>query len=74
MNADLVLVIGIIVTGFAIPSAVASWSDRETMRLPLLTFMIGIGLIVWACQLSSWQYRVQDVPMVFLKVIGRIIH
>ena len=74
MNADLVLVVGVIVMGFAIPSAVASWSDRESLRLPLFTFVIGVALIVWAWQLSGWQYRVQDVPTAFLKVIGRILH
>ncbi|MBR9652193.1 hypothetical protein [Thalassovita aquimarina] len=73
MNADLVLVLGIVVIVFSISSAVSAWSNHRPFNVSALTLAVGGALVVYACVLNDWQYRPGDVPAAFVNVIALLM-
>ncbi|WP_457648679.1 hypothetical protein [Profundibacter sp.] len=71
MNADLFLVIGLIVSGLAIPSIVSSFVDRRTPRIASIMVMIGGGMIMIAILQKPGGYTFQEIPQAFARVIGK---
>lgn len=71
MQADLIMVIGVVIACFAIPAFVSAWSEKEAPRAAALFVLIGFALGFYATTvkpggfawwifrwpLSSWQVR-----------------
>jgi hypothetical protein len=47
IGADILIVIGTIVTGFALSSVVAGWVARSWPVMALISLAIGVGLLVF---------------------------
>jgi len=73
MDTDLVLILGLILIGLAIPAAMSSHSDGRRPVAPIATILIAVGMIVYAQLSHSEGYALRDVPDVFYTVVGRYI-
>ncbi|MEP2921859.1 MAG: hypothetical protein ABJP06_14135 [Sulfitobacter sp.] len=71
MDADLALVIGIILAGFSVPSILSALSDKRAPRAPAITILIAGGLILFAVQGKPGGYTFEQMPDVFVNVIAR---
>ncbi|WP_323786004.1 hypothetical protein [Thalassovita sp.] len=74
MDSDLILVIGVTVAGFSIPSMVSAWSDGLMPRVPILSFLLGMALTVYAYVLKADGVDLTDIPMAYIRVVGRILN
>lgn len=74
MDHDLALVIGLIVGVFSIPAVVSSFADRRTPRVAAITLIISGGLLAWAMTQKPGGYKINEVPSVVVKVIGRYVN
>ncbi|MEL6464731.1 MAG: hypothetical protein AAFQ58_07160 [Pseudomonadota bacterium] len=73
MNPDLLLVLGILIAGFSIPSVLSAISDQRAPRASAITILIAGGLIFLAMQTKPGGYTLQEIPDVFVSVIGSLI-
>jgi hypothetical protein len=73
MNADLALVLGIVVAGFSIPSILSALSDRRAPRASAVTILIAGGLILYAVQTKPSGYTLDDIPNAFINVVADIL-
>ncbi|MEP3674096.1 hypothetical protein [Sulfitobacter sp.] len=71
MDADLALVIGIILAGFSVPSILSALSDKRAPRASAITILIAGGLILFAVQGKPGGYTFEQMPDVFVNVIAR---
>lgn len=74
MDADLMLVIGLVLGVFCIPSIMGALADGRVPRAAAITAMVAGGLIVLAVQDKPGGYKIEEVPNVFVTVVGRYIN
>lgn len=74
MDPDLMLVIGLVVGGFSIPSVMGALADGRVPRAAAIVIMVAGGLIVMAIQQQPGGYALGDIPDVFVKVVGQYIN
>lgn len=74
MQADLFFVIGIVVLVLAVPAIVGAFSDSRPPRAGAIMVMIGAGLIALAIWQRPTGYALGDIPEVFTRVVGRLLH
>lgn len=70
---DLMLVLGIVIVGFSIPSILGAFSDRRSPRTAAIAIMIGGGLILIAATQKPEGYSIEDVPAAFVRVVAYFI-
>ena len=73
MDADLALVIGIIVAIFAIPSALSALTDRRVPRASAVTVLIAGAMIIYAIRTHPGGYNLEDIPNVVVRVVAQFI-
>lgn len=73
MDSDLFLVIGLVIGAFSIPSIMGALADNRIPRIAAITAMIAGVFILMAIQSQPGGYALQDIPDVFVKVIGRFM-
>lgn len=73
MSYDMALVIGLIISVFAIPAAVSAFSDGRVPRAAALVIMLGGGLTAWAITQKPSGYTLNEIPEVFIKVTRDVI-
>lgn len=73
MDTDLALVVGLVIAGFSVPSILSAMSDARAPRVAAIAAIVGGGLIVYAVQTNPGGYSFNDVPQVFVKVVGRLV-
>lgn len=73
MDPDLMLVIGLVVGGFSIPSIMGALADGRVPRAAAIAVMVSGGLIVLAIGEKPGGYQLGDIPDVFVDVVGRYI-
>lgn len=73
MDPDTLLVLGIIVAGFSVPSILSAISDGRAPRASALTMLIAGGLILFAIQTHPGGYTLQDVPDAFVRVVAQFV-
>lgn len=73
MDADLILVLGMLLAFMSIPAMVSAWSDSRPPRLPALTILIAAGLIFFAFNLKPDGYTLAEVENAFYSVVARVI-
>jgi len=74
MDPDLMLVIGLIVGGFSIPSIMGALADGRVPRAAAIAILISGGLIVLAVRDKPSGYSINDIPDVFVNVVARYIN
>ncbi|MCW1952329.1 MAG: hypothetical protein KIH44_013295 [Octadecabacter sp.] len=74
MDPDLMLVIGLVVGGFSIPSIMGALADGRVPRAAAIAIMIAGGLVVLAVRDKPGGYEINDIPDVFVSVVGRYIN
>lgn len=73
MDTDLVLVLGLVVAGFSIPSAVSALTDGRSPRAPMLTILLAGALVIYALAARPGGYSLAEVPEVFARVVARVL-
>lgn len=74
MDPDLLFVIGLVVAGFSIPSIMGAIADGRVPRAAAIAVLVGGGLIAIAISNKPSGYAINDIPRVFVDVIGRYIN
>ncbi len=70
MQTDLIFVVGVIISIFAIPAIVSAFLDGRAPRAPALIILIGALMIGYAVQQRPMSYSLDTVPEVFLRVVA----
>ena len=74
MQADLIMVMGLVVVFFAVPSVVSAWSEGRPPRVAALSFLLGLALAFYATTIKPGGYDLIDVPMAFIHVAGLVLN
>jgi len=74
IGADILIVIGTLVSGFAISSVVAGWVSRTWPVMALISLAIGIGLLVFVHMQLPDGLTAMDIPDAFILVAARILN
>ncbi|MFT4151662.1 MAG: hypothetical protein QM656_15790 [Paracoccaceae bacterium] len=72
MDNDLLLVIGIVISCFSIPSLVSAFTDGRAPRIGGIMVVVGLALIAVALSRQPNGYSFSDIPAAFYRVIGRL--
>ncbi|MGJ8617710.1 MAG: hypothetical protein ACSHWS_12795, partial [Sulfitobacter sp.] len=70
MDPDLALVIGIVLGVLSVPSILSAISDRRAPRASALTILIAGGLILYATQNKPGGVTLDEIPDIFVSVVG----
>lgn len=73
MDADMALVIGLVVALFAIPAMVSAYSDGRAPRVAALAVLVAGGLMIWAITSKPGGYALNEIPDVIIGVLGRVL-
>jgi hypothetical protein len=80
MDNDLLIVAGVLLAGFSIPSILNAVSERRTPRFSLVAVAVAAGLLVYSVIRSGGEFNlpnalkaIEGVPNAFVSVIGRYI-
>lgn len=73
MEADLALVIGLLLAGFSLVGIFSAISDGRGPRASALTILIAGGFVVYALQTQPGGYTLEDIPNAFVRVIGQFL-
>ena len=71
MDSDLFLVIGIVLGAFAIPALLSAFSEGRAPRVGAILVMMSCGLIAVAVLNKPTGYKLNEIPDVFVEVIGK---
>lgn len=74
IGADILIVIGTVVTGFALSSIVAGWATRTWPVMALVSLVIGLGLLVFVHIQLPGGLSPMDIPESFILVAARILN
>ncbi len=73
MDADLSLVLGLIIAALSVPSILSALSDKRAPRASAITILIAGGLIVFAIQSHPGGYALAEIPDVLVRVAARYL-
>ncbi len=73
MDPDLLLVIGIIIGAFSIPSILSALSDKRAPRASVLTVLIAGVMIFYAAMTKPGGFALDEVPDTFVSVFARYL-
>jgi len=68
------MVIGLVIGGFSIPSIMGALADGRVPRAAAITVMVAGGLIALAIRDNPGGYAINDIPDVFVSVVARYIN
>ncbi len=70
MNADMLLVGGLLIAGLALPSILSSYADRRSLRIAIIMLLLGGGLVLVAMNTKPGGYTLREVPRAFYSVLA----
>ncbi|MFT6022033.1 MAG: hypothetical protein ACI9PY_000138 [Ascidiaceihabitans sp.] len=73
MSPDIAMVVGLVIAGFSIPSAMSALSDSRAPRASAVTILIAGGLIIYAIRTRPGGYSLEDLPEAFVRVVAQFI-
>lgn len=73
MDTDLMLVLGLILAGFSVPSILSAITDGRAPRASAITILIAGGLVLYAIQSAPGLYALDTLPDVFVRVAARYL-
>ena len=71
MDADLALVLGIILLVFSIPSILSAFSEGRAPRVAAFTIILGGTMVVWALSQKPGGFNIMEIPEAFVRVVAR---
>lgn len=74
MDPDLMLVFGLVIGGFSIPSMMGALADGRVPRAASIAVLVGGGLVALAVNDKPSGYALADIPDVFVSVVARYIN
>ena len=74
MDFDLIFVIGMVLSAFAIPSLAAAYADRRLPKLAALMLIVAVIAIAAAIQESPETYALDTIDDTVLAVLGRYLN
>lgn len=72
LNSDLYLVLGIIISAFAVPAVISAFADSRPPRAAAVAVLVGGGLIVLAFVRHPGGYTPGQISAVFARVLARL--
>ncbi len=73
MTNDIFLVLGIVTLAFSIPALAGAFTEGRPPRGAAIIILLGGGLIAIALTQEPKGYAFEDVPDVFVRVIGHFL-
>jgi len=73
MDADLLMVLGIILAGFSVPSILSAITDGRAPRASALTILIAGGMVLYAIQTAPGGYTLETIPDAFVRVAAKYL-
>lgn len=74
MEPDLAMVLGIVLGGLSIPSILSAVSEGRSPRGASVVILLALGLIVYAATTKAGGYQLNELPDVFIRVIGGFLN
>lgn len=73
MDPDLILVIGVILGVFSVPSIMSAISDGRAPIVAAITIVLAGAMVLWAFNVNPGGYRLEDVPGAFVRVVAKYL-
>ena len=73
MDPDIALVLGLVIAAFSIPSILSALADSRAPRASAITVLIGGSLILFAVVSKPQGYQLDQVPDIFVRVVGQFL-
>ncbi|WP_224824864.1 hypothetical protein [Cognatishimia sp. MH4019] len=73
MDNDLLFVIGLVLGGFSIPAILSALSDGRAPRVATIVVVLSGVMVVYAISNKPGGYKINEIPEVFVDVVGRYI-
>ncbi len=74
MDADFILVVGLTLALFSIPSIMSAFSDNRAPRVAAIVLIVGGALSVYAIINKPGGYTLAEIPDIFVQVVGRYVN
>ena len=74
MDADLMFVTGVVLLALSIPSIFSAISDSRPPRAAAIILLIGGTLVVIALSRKPGGIALGEIPDIFFRVIGPVLH
>lgn len=74
IDADLFLVLGIVVAAFSIPAVLSAFSESRPPRSAAIAVLVGGGLILLAFVAKPGGYAPEQIPEAFTRVVARLLN
>ena len=73
LDPDILLIAGLVVASFSIPSIISAYADRRAPTIAVVMLLMGGGLVLLALTTRPGGYTLQDVPHALLRVLAQIL-
>ncbi|WP_371224626.1 hypothetical protein [Roseovarius sp. 2305UL8-3] len=73
MDTDIILVIGVLLGVFSIPSILSAISEGRAPRVAAFTIIASGVLILYAINSHPGGYTLEDVPGAFVRVVAKFL-
>ena len=73
MDPDVLLILGLTLACFSVPSMLAAHAERQPPRLGMVMLMLGGGLVLLALTTRPGGYSLQEVPQALLRVLAMVL-
>ncbi|MDA5092666.1 hypothetical protein O2N63_01000 [Aliiroseovarius sp. KMU-50] len=74
MTHDLSLVAGVVILILSIPAFLNAMIDRRAPKVMAISFLVGSGLIIFAIGGNPKGYSINELPNVFVRVVGAFMN
>lgn len=74
MDSDLIFIIGLILAAFSVPPILGALFEGRAPRAAAIVIMVGGGLIALAASQKPGGYTINEIPDVFVRVVGKYIN
>lgn len=73
VDADLALVLGLVVAVLMVPSILSAVVDGRGPRVPVVTLLIAGALVLYALWIKPGGYQLSTLPDVFVRVVAQFL-
>lgn len=73
MDADLIIVAGLVMLMLSIPSAVSAYADGRRPWVAMIVILAGAAVFYWGWDNHTADMSVAEVPHVIIRVLARVI-
>ena len=74
LTQDLLLVVGLVIAVFAVPSIFGAIANRRSPRVAAIAVVVGGGLSGLAYSQRPGGYALEDIPQAFIRVVAYLIN